>query len=76
MNQIEIINEITVQEIGHGDVTTPHAQVIVMIPVDDANRLAQHMIDRGDGTILAAEAKEIAVPAVQALVDAGYGESP
>lgn len=76
MSNVIIINEITVQQIDRGDATTPHAQVIVMIPADDANRLAQHMIDRGDGTILAAEAKEVATPAVQALVDAGYGESP
>ena len=74
MSDVTIINEVTVQQIDHGQGAAAHAQVIVMIPVADANRLAQHMIDRGDGTILAAEAKEVAVPAVQALVDAGYKE--
>ena len=48
--------------------------IVLDMTKDDADRLAQHMIDRGDGTILAAEAKEIAVPVVQALVDAGYKE--
>ena len=46
--------------------------IVLDMTKDDADRLAPHMIDRGDGTILAAEAKEIAVPVVQALVDAGY----
>lgn len=76
MGQVKVVNEVNVQFVDVGEGATAHAQVIVMIPVDDANRLAQHMIDRGDGTILAAEAKEVATPAVQALVDAGYGESP
>ena len=48
--------------------------IVLDMTKDDADRLAQHMIDRGDGTILAAEAKEIAVPVVQALVDAGDKE--
>jgi hypothetical protein len=50
--------------------------VIVDIDKADAERLAQHMIDRGDGTLLAAEAKEVATPIVQALIDAGYGVHP
>ena len=76
MSQIEIINEITVQQIDHGEGATAHAQVIVMIPVADANRLAQHYTDRTAAglDILSSEAKEIAKPTYAALAAAGYGE--
>ena len=76
MSQIDIINEINVQQIDYGEGLASYAQVIVVIPVADANRLAQHYTDRTAAglDILSSEAKEIAKPTYAALAAAGYGE--
>lgn len=76
MADLLINDEVTTQLLGEGATPDPYAQVIILLAEADAERLAQHMIDRGDGTLLAAEAKEVATPIVQALIDAGYGVQP
>ena len=75
MSQIKVINEVLEQWIDVGQGATAHAQVIVMIPVDDADRLAAHYRERTAAglDILADEAKEAARPIFAALAAAGFG---
>lgn len=50
-------------------------RVQVILPLADANRLAQHYKDRkaAGSEILAPESKESATPLYKALAEAGYG---
>jgi hypothetical protein len=50
-------------------------RVQVILPLADANRLAQHYKDRDSAgsEILASEAKESATPLYKALAEDGYG---
>ena len=75
MGQIKVINEVLEQWIDVGQGATAHAQVIVMIPINNADRLAEHYRQRTEAgsDILADEAKEAARPILAALAAAGFG---
>lgn len=52
----------------------PCVEVVVRLSVEDADRLAAHRVSRLPSDILAAEAREVAEPVLDALVEAGFGQ--
>ena len=75
MSAIKVDEPVTTQQIDHGAGPEPHAQIIEWIPLEDADRLADHYRQRSAAglDILADEAKEAARPILAALAAAGFG---
>ena len=75
MSAIKVDEPVTTQQIDHGAGPEPHAQIIEWIPLEDADRLADHYRQRTEAglDILADEAKEAARPILAALAAAGFG---
>ena len=64
-------DSINVQTIDVGGVLKEVAVVTQYIDLDDAKRLANHRQDRLPNDPYAAESKEIAIPTMDALIEAG-----
>tara|TARA_R110000796_G_scaffold252590_1_gene388282 strand:+ start:1207 stop:1434 length:228 start_codon:yes stop_codon:yes gene_type:complete len=56
-----------------GNGSSAHAQVVVLLPVAEANALAAARIARLPADLLAADAKPTAQAVADALIAAGYG---
>lgn len=72
-SDIDPLTEVQTMGDAVGGPVGDYVQVVTYVPVTDAERLAAHLISRDGAAPLAAEAREIATPVMEALVAAGYG---
>ena len=75
MSNLRTVDSVSTQQVTRDGVDEAVYQVVIHIPVADAERLAAHKRARvaAGADVLASEAREVADPVLEALVAAGYG---